>query len=620
MAPRLPDPDTTPSPRLTLRLLATTDLHGHLLPWDDLTGRPTPSRSLAAVASLIDAARRECPDAVLLDNGDFLNGSPLSDHLAETWAEGQPLAHPVIAAMNRLGYDAATLGNHEFSHGLPLLEAALAQAAFPVVTSNLFRTGPKDRTPYLPEVVLLDRSLADAAGKQHRLRLGILGFLPPQTAQWEQLSFAGRFSTESILTAATRAERQARAAGADVVIALSHSGLGAAEGPECAENHSLGLAGLPGIDAVISGHIHGTYCSAETETGRAPIILPGFFGSHLGVMDLLLEQTGAGWRVAGHRCELRAVANRDPETGALTQITPPREDITALAKVDQAALAARGETVIAETRVPLTSHLALIGPSAIQSLLAEMQIAHLRPMLDGRPEADLPVLAAVAPFKAGGRGGAENYTAIPQGPLTLRHVADLYLHPNTGVALVLTGAEIALWLERAASLFHQVTPGGRDLPLVNPSFPAYNFDMIHGLDYEVDLSQPARFDTNGGEISPQARRIGGLSFQGRKVGPKDRFVVATNSYRTSGGQGFAGADAAHIVAQGTQPLRQALRDHLARKGAVAPVSTPGWRFAPMPGTTVWFDSAPEAEAQARATGLEVIGPQNSGFLRFRLKL
>lgn len=124
----------------------------------------------------------------------------------------------------------------------------------------------------------------------------------------------------------------------------------------------------------------------------------------------------------------------------------------------------------------------------MQDLLAEAQAANMRRLLVGRVEADWPLLVAVAPFKAGGRGGPMNYTDIPPGPLTTRHVADLHIHPNSPVALRMTGADLARWLERSVSLFHSIAPGSRDTNLVDPAFPSYNFDMIHGLSFAIDLS------------------------------------------------------------------------------------------------------------------------------------
>jgi 2',3'-cyclic-nucleotide 2'-phosphodiesterase/3'-nucleotidase len=222
-------------PRITLRILATTDLHGHILPWDDLADRPAPDRGLAQIASLIAQARAEVPGSLLLDQGDFLNGSPLADHVAQAARSapnrkkdrGKPI-HPMIAAMKHLGYDAVTLGNHEFSQGLGLLRHALRQARFATVCTNLDRLGPTaQRRSFAPRQILLRRQLWDQNGTPHELVVGILGFLPPQTTVWERHHLTGKLAVRAILDSARAAVPRLRRAGADLVIALSHSGIGA---------------------------------------------------------------------------------------------------------------------------------------------------------------------------------------------------------------------------------------------------------------------------------------------------------------------------------------------------------------------------------------------------------
>ena len=214
VATDVPVPDAPASrPRVTLRILATTDLHGHILPWDDLTDRPAPDRGLAQIASLISQARAEVPGSLLLDNGDFLNGSPLADHVAQMARSalrrkndrGKHI-HPMIAAMNHLGYDAVTLGNHEFSQGLDLLRHALRQARFATVCTNLDRLGPTGRRrAFAPRQILLRRQLWDQDGTPHELVVGILGFLPPQTTVWERHHLAGKVAVRAILDSARAA-------------------------------------------------------------------------------------------------------------------------------------------------------------------------------------------------------------------------------------------------------------------------------------------------------------------------------------------------------------------------------------------------------------------------------
>ena len=610
---------TQHAPRVLLRILATTDLHANILPWDDLADRPAPDRGLAQVASLIAAARSEVAGSLLVDNGDFLNGSPLADHAAER--KGRALPHPMIGAMNHLGYDAATLGNHEFSNGLPLLQRALSQARFPVVATNLDRNTSGGRRPFLPRHVLVRRDLPDQNGQMQALTIGILGFLPPQTALWERRHMVGRLVTRGILAAARQAVPRLRRAGADVVIALSHSGLGHDLSNESAENVSCALADVPGIDAVIAGHTHQLYPSDGQPGMDRPMVMPGFFGSHLGVIDLTLHKTDHGWQRLDHKAQLRPVAKRLGPHGTISGTVASDAGLVATVAADIAAMRACSAHSVGQTAVALHSYFALIGHSAIQTLLAKAQAQNMTRALHGSPEAELPLVVAVAPFKAGGRGGPANFTAIAPGPLTRRNISDLYIHPNSPVALRLTGHQLALWLERSVSLYRQITPGLPDQPLIDTDFPAYNFDMIHGLDYGIDLTQPARHDCTGQIVNPAARRIIDLRYKGRPLDPDAAFVLVTNSYRASGGAGFAATDPPHVVMEESRPLRLVVQEHIAHADQIAPLPRAGWRFARLPGTFVTFDTSPDAAAHAHEVpGLEPVGLQPTGFLRFRLAL
>ncbi len=617
---------TTPSDppcgaRIDLRIMATSDIHANLLAWDYDGDRPCPSRGLARLATLIGQARAEMPQSLLLDNGDFLNGTPLADHLADHPTAGR--AHPMIAAMNHLGYDAATLGNHEFSHGLPFLRRSMQGANFPFVSTNFWEIRPTGR-PLAEHQLLLTRTLLDQHGQSHRLRIGILGFLPPQTLVWEWRHLKGCAGAADILATATTAVPALRAAGADLVIVLAHSGIGGPGRGEGAENVSLSLAELPGVDAVVAGHTHLLFSSSDSPdlTGK-PVVMPGFFGSHLGVMDLTLKQGAQGWRVTAHHTALRSIAQRDPDHGALRALVADDPAIVALAMPDHAALLARSACHIGQIAQPLHSFFSLLTDSPALALVAQAQALHLTQALADTPHSGLSVLSAVAPYKAGGRGGAENYTDIPAGPLRHRHAADLYIHPNSLVGLRLTTAELALWLERSVSLFRQISPSAQDVELIDPEYPSFNFDVIFGLTYQIDLTQPARFDARGNDVNPLAQRIRALRFQGQTLAPDQVFALATNSYRGGGGSGFAGTAPGYLIHEARQANRDIVEAYIEGGGRAELPAVPNWGFVPMPGTTVLFDSNPRAVAalpEVPHLRLTPLTRLPNGFQRFRLHL
>jgi 2',3'-cyclic-nucleotide 2'-phosphodiesterase/3'-nucleotidase len=426
-----------------------------------------------------------------------------------------------------------------------------------------------------------------------------------------------------------------RRAGADVIIGLSHSGIGTLKETPGAENATRALASMwgfgSGFDALIGGHTHQLYPipAGDTLSGQAmiagdsgltPLVMPGFFGSHLGVIDLELCHDGQRWRVGQHRTELRPVAQRSPDGGCLVSLVATAPQIAEIARPDHAAMVGLLAKPVGRSLVPLHSYFALIGETPIQQLLGAAQKDHIGRLLQDTPFAGLPLISAVAPFKAGGRGGPDNFTDLPAGELTERSISDLYIHPNTAVALCLTGADLMQWLERAVSLFHQIAPGTQDAPLIDPAFPAFNFDIFQGVSFQIDLTQPARFDAQGVEIRADAQRIRAVRLNGLPLAKDARVVVATNSYRASGGAGFAGADCRHVILESGQPIRQVLQSYIRENKFVRPAHTADWHFKPCPRTSVTFDSAPEAARHMLNPALAVIGLQTSGFMRFRLLL
>ncbi|WP_233416750.1 bifunctional 2',3'-cyclic-nucleotide 2'-phosphodiesterase/3'-nucleotidase [Halovulum marinum] len=619
-----------PCARIMLRVLATTDLHMQVRGWDYTADRAAPGMGLARLASLIGAARAESPNSLTVDCGDHLQGNPMGDLFA-----GGPGPHPMFAAMAAAGIEVTTLGNHDFNYGVEALENALETAPFPVVCANVARgalaAGAQDDPLLLPAWTILDRRVTDAEGRAHALRIGLIGLCPPQILNWDARLLAGRVGARDMIDAAAAHVPRLRAAGADIVIALSHSGIQPGPRRPLQEQASLQLGRVPGIDAIVAGHQHRLFPGPEFAPGggidpRAgtlhgvPAVMPGFWGTHLGVLDLALQRGPQGWRVDGHTSALRPVAERGAD-GALVPLVPESPAVLRATAAAHARTLTHIHEPIGRVTAPVTSHFALVADDPAVQLVARAQAWAVARALRGSAQAELPLVSITSPFKAGGRAGPDHYHDIAAGPLRLRDAADLYLFPNAACALLLNGAQLADWLERSASLFRQAVPGARDVPLLAPGVATYNFDIAHGLRYAIDLSQPARFDADGQRVAPAASRIRGLCHRGRPVAPDDRFVVASNSYRVGGGGDFPiPADAPRLL-ETEETNRDMLVRWIRAQPAVDPTPAPGWDFTPVAGASVVFDSAPEADpATAPRRRIERAGAAPGGFARFRLHL
>ena len=596
LAPTAP----THAAELTLRILETTDVHMNLLNFDYYQDKLTDDYGLAKTATLIKAARAENPNNLLFDNGDLLQGSPLGDWVARIKPLAAGQVHPAYKVLNALAVDAANIGNHEFNYGLPFLRRAISGAAFPYVNANVYLDGGTQNpqrgqhafTPY----VILNRSFTDTAGVRHPLKIGVIGFVPPQILLWDKQSLDGQVTVADMLETARRYVPQMRKEGADIVVAIPHSGFEQGETPRFAENSVARLAEVPGIDAILFGHSHGefpgpffaNYPKVDLARGTingVPAVMPGRWGDHLGVVDLTLDNRAGAWRVINSRAEIRPIFDR----AARKPLVAADPMVAALVADEHAATLAYVRGELGSTRTPITSYFAQVADDPSVQLVSQAQLAYARRALQGTEFEGLPLLSAAAPFKAGGRMGWTYFTDIPAGTLTVRNVADLYIYPNTLKAVRLTGAQVRDWLEMSAGQFHQINPAGPAAQnLVNDHFVPYNFDTIDGVTYQIDVTQPARYDPKGKLVAPDAHRIVDLRYQGKPVDAQARFIVVTNNYRASGGGGFPGLDGKNIVLDSPDENREALVRYLRSAGTLDPSADNNWRIQPVPGIQLRF--------------------------------
>ncbi len=618
-----------------LRILETTDIHVHVVDYDYYANKTSASVGLAKVATLIAQARAENPNHLMIDNGDLIQGNPLGDYMAKRKGLKKDEVHPVFKAMNLIDYDVGNIGNHEFNYGLEYLGIALAGAEFPYVSANVFYddgdADPTNDKPYFAPYVILERELLAADGARYPIKIGVIGFVPPQIIQWDKTNLEGKLVARDIIDSAHRYIPEMEAAGADVIIAVPHSGL-TAEAPRIRdENATYELSLVPGIDAILFGHAHQVFPSeayaglpgVDIKTGTingVPATMPGFWGSHLGLVDLELRRSGAGkWYVTGGEGKVRATFERDGrEKIPLVDADP--KILAAVAEEHQATIDYMNEAV-GKTEAPINSYFALVADDPSIQIVTNAQKWYLEQMVKGTEYDGLPVLSAGAPFKAGGRGGPDYYTAIETGDIALRNVADLYIYPNTLRAVLLTGAGVREWLEMSAGAFNRIDPASsEEQALLNPDFPSYNFDVIDGVTYQVDLTQPARYAKDGALVNPTARRIVDLRFEGEPIDLGARFIVATNNYRAGGGGSFPGLDGSSTVIEAPDENRTVLANYIYELKSFNPSADMNWSFKPLAGdVNVTFDSSPEASAVLDgALPIEAVGPSERGFAKYRM--
>lgn len=531
-------PDTAPTPwtavRDTLVLLGTTDVHNRLYPYDYYAREPI-DYSLGHLKPLIDSVRAVHPGSTyLFDSGDLLQGNPLGFLYAHRYGD-QP--NPVIRAMNLLRYDAAAIGNHEYNYGLAHLDAAFAQAAFPFVSANVFRAGTSEHahTPYV--------LLPHATNAGDTLLIGVTGNTPPGVHVWDRANVEGILDFREVVASVDAVVQRMRNEGADVVVVLSHGGL---EGTSYdtvttglpPENAAARLAHeVPDIDVIFLGHTHREL--ADTTINGVLLTQARNWARSLAAVTVEVAQHGPGdWQVVRRN----------------GTILRPRPDVVDRAFLDslrwehERTLTYVNET-IGRAAARMDTRTARIEDTPIIDFINEVQRAR------GNAQ-----LSSTAAFRLD--------AALPEGEVTIADVAALYPYDNTLKVIRVTGAQLRAYLEKSAGYYAGFpAPDGT---VTNFDVPGYNFDVVSGVEYVMDVSRPV------------GQRITTLDFEGRPVRDVDTFTLALNNYRQSGGGGYGMIADAPVIYDRQEDIRELLIEEVRRRGVVTPadVFVPSWRLVP----------------------------------------
>jgi 2',3'-cyclic-nucleotide 2'-phosphodiesterase/3'-nucleotidase len=555
-------PPHRPGAPVKLTIMGTTDLHGCVFNWDyfkntEYTDSALNDIGLAKVATLVEAVRlqRGRANTLMIDAGDTIQGTPLAYYFARIAPITRRKMHPMAAAMNHIGYDAAALGNHEFNYGIPLLRTFADQLHFPLLGANALdsRTGLPAFRPYVIKTVKVRG--------ERPVKVGILGLTNPGIAIWDKANVEGRMTFPGLVEQAKIWVPRMRASGVDVVVVAAHSGATTSSSygdalpfPENAA--TLVAQQVPGIDAILVGHAHQEIAERRVvneTTGREVVLTePLRWGMRLSLIDLTLVRKN-------HRWTVQSVGSSVLNSNTVAEDPHVKKLLTA----DHDTVVTYVNGVIGSCTQAMSCSTARYQDTAALDFINLVQGEAVRAGIAGTPEAALPILSIAAPFYKDAN--------IPSGAVSVRDVAGLYIYDNTLLGITFTGAEVLAYLEKSAFYFKQVSGTGPFTPdqltnavtVVAPAgTPDYNYDVMGGLDarltYDIDVSK-----------APGARILN-LKYAGADIDLAAKFVVAINNYRQSGGGGFPGVTTAPVVHNAQQEVRQLIIDWVTSHQVIDP--------------------------------------------------
>jgi 2',3'-cyclic-nucleotide 2'-phosphodiesterase (5'-nucleotidase family) len=510
-----------------LTILHTSDLHGAVLPFNDYANRPSNKGSLAQVATMVEEIRESAGHRVLLlDSGDTLQGTPFEQFVHVRWGE----ASPTIEAMNRIGYEAMAVGNHEFNFGLDVLRRAQEQADFPFLSANTLGVGTDE--PAFPPYAIFE------AGP---LRIGVLGLITPNVPGWEKKENYAGLVFETMDTAARRwvpvlRDRER----CDLVVVLAHTGFerdpdsGESDGTEH-ENFVWRLTQAPGIDLLLTGHthddipprlVHGVVVSQPAARARM-----------LTRIDLRLTEGDEGWKIVDWKGRNLRTEEAAADTDLVDAMTLLHQRV--VSALDGPAGEVTSEVRVDDCRIADCAAVDLLHAVQLEASGAELSLAAL---LNSHP----PRLSA--------------------GPVSWRWIHAFYHYPNTLVAVRVTGAQVRDLLEHAARYYDGIRcpPEGGCTVVTDPDIPHYNVDNMSGLQYRIDPT------------GPEGSRIRDLRFGGLPLDPDDTFTLVCNSYRAAGGGLFPHLAEAEVVWRSSEEMADLIGDYLNNHRPWRPVVDGNW--------------------------------------------
>ena len=539
-------------------ILATSDMHGNILGYSYEDNTETANNGMARLYTYIQKVREEEPTVFLIDAGDAIQGTIMTDDIANRHPDDE---HPVMTAMNYMGYDAMTLGNHEFNWGVPVMKKILSQADFPVLGAN---------------VLDQDGNYVSGRGwvilERGGVRLAVIGVCTPDVPYWDREKEGIADTTFTAANEAVRTAMEEIGDAADIILVSAHMGQyaefdedgGSDSGQKIIEDN-------PEVELLQIGHMHIT---VNDKVNGVPVVGVRNAGREIARIDVDLDENK---KIISVSTEIVDMVNYEPseEIREIPVVKKLHEETVGY--VQGAGEDGEGKVQLGSTTAEFQPENEIRGlpegrlrDTAVIDLILKVQLLH--------SGADV---MSCSLFK--------DTSDLPEGPVYYSNIFDIYKFDNILYTVNVTGRELKAYMEWSAECYNQWKPGDINISF-DPEHPGFLQDMFGGVEYEINLSKP------GGE------RIENVMFRGRPLEDDQILKLAVNNYRYS-----SALKALNLVAgkrdwESSNSVRDMIVEYFGENSPVAPSVDNNWRIT-------GIDLSEEDPRRA-----EIIGYINEGLL------
>jgi 2',3'-cyclic-nucleotide 2'-phosphodiesterase len=548
-----------------LYIMNTTDEHQYIFPYNYMEDKIDENIGISKIYSLVEEIRNQSDNTLLLSAGDIIQGSLIG----ELEAKVNPLSgnefQTIIKVFNYMGYEAAAIGNHDLSDfGIDFFERARRNANFPWLSANIKKAANPEE--YFTEpYIILDKKVDGIP-----IKIGIIGFTPPQIMLWGRSLLEGKIIAENIIPKAEKYIPILKEK-SDIIIALAHSGIDASDmtSKSSSENAGYYLAQIEGIDAVILGHRHDVFPgnfdgieNIDEEKGLifgTPTTLARSWGRALGVIEFDLLYKNGNWKIINGSSYLKPV----------NETVRSHPEIENIARDIHEKTLKYLRTPIGKTQSIISSYFSRVVDSPLLQLINNAQLWHAKKIIAGTKYENMPLISTSAAFIAG-REGPHYFTYVDIGDINIGDVTDMYIYPNTIELVKLNGEQLFSYLEHAAQNFNQIDVNKTEPQhLINYEMRAFNYDVVEGIEYVFDVTKPV------------GERVVEVLYKGKPINPNMEFIIIMNNYRASGGGNYPFMDGTNIVLSTTDVNREIIIDYIEENKIINPKPTNNWRIKPV---------------------------------------